>query len=553
MVKVKSIKIEQFRTFFAKTEIQIGENLTLIAGQNGTAKSTILGMLCQPLGFSKSESIYTNAYDGIDLKNLTTIGGKSFSARYSEVFRISKKYDLPGTHKYQVYIKSSSIELDKLPDGCLEVESENREGFKPRFVTNTRNREKGAGNFPHPVTYIGLKRLRPLADYILDEVSSQHTLDASDIEYFKAKYSEIFIDLSQISPQKVETKAFKGNYLSIEAATYDSEGASAGQDNIGQILTAILSFRKLKALLGASYQGGMILIDELDATLHPLVQKNVITYLIEESKALDLQIITTTHSLFILEEFNHSKEVVLTYLKKIKNQIHVKNNADYISIWADLTAQIPALKKKNLITVLFEDSIASNFFKEVTGKIFNDYIKIVNDVGQNAETCLSNGFLKTLAEVASKKNIQEFKKILYVLDGDSKSLTIPKIKNLLALPGNNAAEKEMYDLLKALDDDDPFWTSTNEHYSVQICFNNFVNPDSSTTPDFYKKWMKQTTDIVPAPFGQGHNKIFKLWVVKNKAECLEFCFAFLKALQSLNAPLDGLKIKSEIESKYSKL
>ena len=57
MVTIKSLKILQFRTFASDTEIQIGKNITLIAGQNGTAKSTILGMICQPLGFSKSESI----------------------------------------------------------------------------------------------------------------------------------------------------------------------------------------------------------------------------------------------------------------------------------------------------------------------------------------------------------------------------------------------------------------------------------------------------------------------------------------------------------------
>lgn len=236
MVKVLSLKIIQFRAFSPNTEIKIGQNLTIIAGQNGTAKSTILGMICQPLGFTKADSIYTGVYEGVNCKDHKTIGGNAFSAKYSEVFRISGKYDRAGEHRYQMHIDGEHINTEKLPDSSLLVESEKRDKEKIRFVTNSKNREKGAGNFPHPIIYIGLKRLRPLADFSLDQLSSKHTLTNADAAYFKEKYSEIFVDLNGVNPQKVETKNFKGNYLSIETDAYDSEGASAGQDNIGQII-----------------------------------------------------------------------------------------------------------------------------------------------------------------------------------------------------------------------------------------------------------------------------------------------------------------------------
>lgn len=551
MVKVLSLKIIQFRAFSPNTEIKIGQNLTIIAGQNGTAKSTILGMICQPLGFTKADSIYTGVYEGVNCKDHKTIGGNAFSAKYSEVFRISGKYDRAGEHRYQMHIDGEHINTEKLPDSSLLVESEKRDKEKIRFVTNSKNREKGAGNFPHPIIYIGLKRLRPLADFSLDQLSSKHTLTNADAAYFKEKYSEIFVDLNGVNPQKVETKNFKGNYLSIETDAYDSEGASAGQDNIGQIITAVLSFKKLKSDLNKKYQGGMILIDEIDATLHPLAQKNLIKFLIDESKKLQLQIVATTHSLFILEAFGHCQDVVITYLKKINNQIQIQNSANYNSIWADLTAQIPALRKKYLITVLFEDSVASSFFKEVTGNLFNDYISIVNDLGSNPDTCLSNGHLKTIAEISNKKNIPEFKKIIYVLDADSKSLLKKNSHNLLVLPGNHAAEKEMYDLLKALDENNEFWKNTNEHFSKQTCFNGFVNPDQNVTnSDFYKQWMKQSSKQIPKPFGRQHNKLFKLWVEKNKATCKNFCNSFVNALVSLNAPLDKNQIQIDIKKKY---
>ena len=53
----------------------------------------------------------------------------------------------------------------------------------------------------------------------------------------------------------------------METAKYSNLGNSAGQDNLGQILTAILSFRELKKKIGDRYDGGILLIDEVDAAL----------------------------------------------------------------------------------------------------------------------------------------------------------------------------------------------------------------------------------------------------------------------------------------------
>jgi len=66
---------------------------------------------------------------------------------------------------------------------------------------------------------------------------------------------------------------------------------SSGQDNLGQILLAILSFRKLKEEQGEQWQGGILLIDEIDATLHPAAQSKLIKLFIQEAKENKLQIL----------------------------------------------------------------------------------------------------------------------------------------------------------------------------------------------------------------------------------------------------------------------
>ena len=75
----------------------------------------------------------------------------------------------------------------------------------------------------------------------------------------------------------------------------------AGQDNIGQIITAILSFKRLKSNLGDNYKGGILLIDELDASMFPAAQHKLIEFLFKHSSKLDLQVVFTTHSIEILE------------------------------------------------------------------------------------------------------------------------------------------------------------------------------------------------------------------------------------------------------------
>jgi len=61
--------------------------VTLIAGQNGTQKSTLLGMLAQPFSFGvprgttarkEDDSKYIDTYHGEVLQNYTDISGNCF-------------------------------------------------------------------------------------------------------------------------------------------------------------------------------------------------------------------------------------------------------------------------------------------------------------------------------------------------------------------------------------------------------------------------------------------------------------------------------------------
>src|SRR5699024_9475020 len=117
---------------------------------------------------------------------------------------------------------------------------------------------------------------------------------------YNAIHRELFVD-PNINYTLENVNTSNKSLLGGKNENYDSNGFSSGQDNISQIITAILSFKKLKEEVGMEYKGGLLLIDEIESTLHPLVKENLINMLYKFARDYSLQIIITTHSLEVLQ------------------------------------------------------------------------------------------------------------------------------------------------------------------------------------------------------------------------------------------------------------
>ncbi|HDZ2217369.1 TPA: AAA family ATPase, partial [Klebsiella pneumoniae] len=121
---------------------------------------------------------------------------------------------------------------------------------------------------------------------------------------------------------------------------YDHESVSVGEDNVGQIIQAIFSFKRLKEEL-KDYHGGILLIDEADAGLFPAAQIELINVLKRMASKLDLQIVMTSHSPILIEEvFKLSqladKDYRTVYLTDTYGPISAKTNLSWPEINADL-------------------------------------------------------------------------------------------------------------------------------------------------------------------------------------------------------------------------
>jgi predicted ATP-binding protein involved in virulence len=248
ITKLQKLTIEKFRALH-HVEIEFGKLITVICGKNGTSKSSVLGIAAQIFNFEKD---YTQ---DTPLKKYQSITGGDFKSKYSEHFRISNKFDLPGS----VDVKFELFDgyTDKKETAELEFA---KRGQNPRPVVRKNSAVDPGGNtsrnFTHPVIYLSLKRLFPITD---------RDYKQQDFDYLQQHQTE-FIALTNELLNKTSSAATSTSGIIKSAVShgqnYDQDSVSAGEDNAGQLVLAIMSFRKLQEEY-PDYKGGLLLIRPL--------------------------------------------------------------------------------------------------------------------------------------------------------------------------------------------------------------------------------------------------------------------------------------------------
>lgn len=293
---IKNLHIDHFRAM-NDFDIPLGTVLTAIAGQNATGKSTLLGII-------------GNTFQ-LPQKNGKTVLGTAFKTEFSEILNGSKEKDSPGI--------IGAIEVDNISELQKHVPAKaylrvawQKEKGKDRFrVIPKRYYEDGYSptksnyderKYTLPSYYLGLSRLYPVGETDQEKIGhSNLRLSQDEFTWYTYNYNHI-LDLNEQIELLNQVKINQKQSIGITTATYDYLTNSAGQDNLGQILMALLSYKRLKQNYTQNNQvwdGGILLIDEIDATLHPSAKEKLIKLLYSEAKELEIQVVFTTHSLTI--------------------------------------------------------------------------------------------------------------------------------------------------------------------------------------------------------------------------------------------------------------
>lgn len=446
ITKIKQINIISFRGLNDCT-VNFGERMTAICGKNGTSKSTILGIAAQMFNF---ETDYTKQ-PAVDLKGYKTLAGKAFSSQFSEHFRLSSRHDTPSSMDVDVviYDGAEDKELDKLKLG-LYLRSNHSSARATVRNNTTTNGASDSRKVTHPVIYLSMKRLTPVPD--------RQKYNVSNIDAYMVKNKNEFISQSSyiLGLRNVNNLTKTNgtiNSMVVSGNKYDHQSVSVGEDNLGQILQAIFSFKKLKSEY-PDYHGGILLIDEIDAGLFPAAQRRLIERLASLTKELDLQVVFTTHSpevINIVAEYskNDSKNYKIAYLTNTYGKLEVKEDYSWVDIKLDLYNETLKLNNKEIqqkTNVFFEDKENYDFFTAiVTRRDINKLLNLHKDVTLGCE----NYF-----QLLKKKVPGFYKSAVIVLDGDVKN---KGYENVVTLPTDLPPDQLIFEYLYNLDASDYFW------------------------------------------------------------------------------------------------
>lgn len=530
----KKLILNNFRLFEDKT-IVLGRYLTVLAGRNSTGKSTILGILANSGEIKKSKGL--------------TYSGKQFRAEFGEIFHGSKKFDVSLSKRMKVIL--SDDEGNEVDYRDFRTAWQNQNG-KERFrVIPSKISEEGKkteAKLEVPVLYLGLSRLYPIGESDEDNIKTSKMKFDTDKNkhWFVEKYNEIlslYDDIEQISNLSIGETS-KKNGVGIKTHKYDHLTNSAGQDNLGQILLSVLSFDRLKKEWVGDWHGGLLLIDEVDATLHPAAQKRLLDLLYKEAKRLNIQVVVTTHSSDLLKhicsktEYNNNdinNNIELYYFSTGNRHLEIKRNLNYSSIENDLMVQ-SMIQGTNKIKVYTEDEEARWFLDKLIPELLL-YIEIL-DVKIGCDQLIS----------LYMADISYFGNCLIVLDGDvtDKDLSsIPKtlrnkLNNIIKLPGCVRPEEVIYNYIINLPDEHPYWEKIDK-FGFNWTYFKENGPDSTNYSqekerERYKKWFKEHEEFFNT------TSLFEYWMKDNDHEVKSFKTRFKKAYNSIASRTFAIKI-----------
>lgn len=511
---IKKIHIEKFRAF-ENVDIPLDKDVVAIAGQNGAMKTTLLGLLAQPFSLEKK---------GHAMYHAKTIEGTNFKSGLREKFKFSPVFDPIGTHKWTLEITQEIYPEKKFT--CISINRNSKKPYDIRFWSDDRSRKAGTGYVQCPVVFLSLKRLLPIGE-IEKIIDTPLNLSPEEISFFKNNYNRILISQDAITNVHHLSGRDKSS-LGPDTEYSDSLTISAGQDNIGKILLAVLSFKRLQQKYANDYKGGMIFIDELETTLYPAAQIRLLEFMFRFASKYKLQFFFTTHSPTILEYLKTSKysqETAVVYLKRIAKNISVFSNLSWKNIDAHLTMDL--LGKNNIkepkIKVYAEDDVAFLFLKKLLPA------KIKNKLDLEVKITLGAQLYRTLLE----RGIDEFCNNIVLLDGDMRkdknfnSCFMKKYKNVIFLPGDDFPEKELLKELWFLPEDDLFWDNTPGSYDRQKCFIKFAEFPSEKKD--IKDWFKEQKTYA----GANYSKFLKKYLENHGDEKNNFIRNFIMVYNTI--------------------
>lgn len=515
---IKSVEIKKFRGF-SDGYFELGKHITVIAGQNGTQKTTLLGILSQT---------FTLSDQNLRMSSEKPLSGGNYRSSFAEKFKLSDEFDTPGNHEWTLTTTEVSFTVESI--------IRDSKSKSIRFWQKGQ-KGKGSGYLQYPVIYLSLSRLSPIGEDEKLKSATTNVLSQKEMEFYEKWHNKILI-IPDVTMTKADyLNSTRKNTIGANTSFYDWKMNSAGQDNIGKILLAIMSFQRLKGTYPNEYQGGILVIDELDATLYPASQVELFDALNKFASDYQLQIIFTTHSLNILEhaskiqeDSKRAKQVNIIYMKKQDQNIIALNNISFRKIKNELNLTMELKPDNNKIPTFTEDDEAKIFLQNILKTKRTPKLRLI----RSSLSC--NNYISLNSQ---KVPAFMFPQSLIILDGDVKHdkaqyNKLLKTKHFLILPGDKSPERLLAEFLMSLSDASPVWNKLSNGYSKQKVFQKIMFNDIMDDREKAKKWFNEQKQY----WGRNCSKIINYWIRQNQQIVEEFIEQFDKKLEQFSKYYD---------------
>lgn len=506
---IKQITFIHYRKLKDLTlEFQPGINI--ISGTNGTCKSSILHIISNSFQGVNSDCDKTKECLSIITKINQTINPK-----INHLTKGDNQYNDPAPGKkgnlYQVkYENGYTIGFRR-----HNARSTSRFSLKPKYS------EPGESLPESMVIYLGLTRLIPIGELTDVYASIRKSLPEDYQNDIIKRYNELTgIPIKNISTHEIIGIKRRGEF-ETELEGIDSNTISAGEDNLFVILNALYSAKYYSSV--TNNKPSILLIDEMDAALHPSIQFKLLNLLRDFSREFNIQVVFTTHSLFLINKALKAKDNIIYLMKSPNNSVEKMLDPDIFKIEMQLSSETRQdLYKDKKLPIFSEDDearIMINFIFDILSEKDQKFSSVRHyfHLVKMKSGCDN---LKTLFqdEVLTANTL----KAICILDGDSQLDDNHKTNNfnhnIIKLPGKASPEKVTFqhlnDLLSSENYKD-FWRNEylqQEGYSFEWARDKLVQKSLDLVSNYDRKKAKILFN--DSSYHQFFGIVMKDWILR---------------------------------------
>lgn len=420
--RAEKLAIKKFRkieNLDNDSAIDLGEKITVFAGQNGVGKSNIMSLISASFG----------------TKHRRATGG-NFHPEFDDFFTIPESEDYSEYRTFLNVVSDQNVSIQRRQsfsrhDGRgIRIIPRNTNHFTPEstereIAQQVREAYKigPSARIPLLSVFISLSRLFPIGETKItsQKLTKRHVvLSTQAFQKYKEWYNKVLPSSIENTEDNIQTlnKAIDSNrnVLHMPIKQTLPETQSVGQDNVGAIISALVDFYIYKSQ-NPDYPGGILCIDEIDASLHPKAQLNLLRLLEDLAGELDLQIFITTHSLTVLKEITKLQDSDPIKYKLIyfidPDLPRLLKISNYQDIKADLFDNMTPYRPD--VKIYCEDAMTEFLFLEIIKSYTSSRQRYLQDY-KIISVHLGCQQLMQLPDCDS-----HFQDVLIIVDGDAKT------------------------------------------------------------------------------------------------------------------------------------